>query len=195
MPRLDEVLQLSEALRAPIQQLVSGRVRPPYGLKGIAFELYSLGIRDFAVSGAVVPGAFRQPEEVLVLALMGDRPEVRIVEAIPFVLATRLFHVGMLHAYAELHDDLVQTRLAWLSDITLALGRDARFPVLIGNPRQLERLIKNCKRPTEPDSLGHPAESRQSPIWRRWNITYAGGIESFLDRAIQLAALSDGGRS
>jgi transcriptional regulator with XRE-family HTH domain len=190
IPRIDEIFRIAAALKIPIQKLMTGKSRPQIGLKGIAFELHDLGIKDYVISEAIVPGAFRRSEEVLVLALRGDRPDVRLIAAMPYVLARRRFHVGLTLAFANLHDRRVRARLAWLSEITLSLGRDSRFPVAIRTEAELERLIKRCKRPDEPDSLGYPSEKRPSPLWRRWNINFAGDLDAFLNRAIELAALN-----
>ena len=61
MPQLDEAVRLVEALHVPLQHLLTGKSRPATDLKGIAYELHDLGIRDFVVSDAAVPGAWRSP--------------------------------------------------------------------------------------------------------------------------------------
>ncbi len=187
-PQLDEAIRLADALHVPIQRLISGRNRQSEELKGIAQELYGLGIRDFIVAGATVSGAFRRPEQVLALALRGDRPEARIVEAIPFVLSRNRIHVRLTLAFADLYDPRVKSRLAWLSDLTITLARLGTLTMVPEVERRLEKLIKSVKKPEVPDDLGSPEEGRLSPIWRRWNVTYSGSIKAFQSRAGELSA-------
>jgi transcriptional regulator with XRE-family HTH domain len=190
---IEDLTRLATALHVPVQQFLTGNPRPALDLKGIAFELYQLGVRDYVVEGAAVPGAFRRPEEVVVLALRGDRPEARLIDAMPFVLATRPLNAGLALAYANHHDRRVQGRLAWLSDVTLALARKSTFPVALRKQGGLERLVKKVKKADEPDSLGHPGSARTGPLWRRWNITYGGTMDDFLRRARELAELDSPG--
>jgi DNA-binding XRE family transcriptional regulator len=187
VPQLDEALQIAEVLKAPLQQLLTGTIFPSIGLKGIAFELYHLGIRDYVVEGAVVPGAFRRPEQIVALTLKGDRPETRVIDAMPLVLASYKLNVSLTLAYADIYDRRVRARLAWLSDVTLSLGRLNTFPVPLRTQEGLEKFTKKVKRPDEPDSLGRPSVSISSPIWRRWNITYGGTLSDFLARVQDLA--------
>ena len=187
IPQLDEALRLAEVLKVPLQRFLTGKMLPPGGLKGIAFELNHLGVRDYVVEGARVPGAFRRSEQVVVLALKGDHPETRLIDAMPLVLATRPLNVGLSLAYADLHDRRVRARLAWLSDVTLALGKLSKFPVTLSTQEGLEKFKKKVKKPDEPDSLGHPGSRPSSPLWRRWNITYGGTMNDFLARTRDLA--------
>ncbi|HKB04898.1 MAG TPA: helix-turn-helix transcriptional regulator [Gemmataceae bacterium] len=184
---IDEVTRLAGALRVPVQQFLTGKTRPSADLRGIAFELYHLGVRDYLVEEAAVPGAFRPPEEVVVLALRGDRPETRLIDAMPFVLATHPLNQGLALAFANIHDRRVRVRLAWLSEVTLALARNSAFPVAVQKAGGLEGFVKRAKKADEPDSLGHPASARTGPLWRRWNITYGGTMDDFLQRARALA--------
>lgn len=187
VPQFDEALRLAEILKIPLQQFLTGKKSPPRGLKGIAFELYQLGIRDFVVEGAVVPGAFRRKEQVVVLALKGDRPETRLIDAMPLVLATQPLNVRLALAFATIHDRRVRARLAWLSDVTLTLSRLSTFPVPLRTQESLEEFKRKVKRPAEPDSLGNPGTKLPSPLWRRWNVTYGGTLDGFLQRARDLA--------
>ncbi len=186
IPRLDEALCLAGALKVPLEWLTAGRKFPRPDLKGIAVELHHLGIRDLEVSDAHVPGSFRHGEEVLVIALSGDRPEPRIVEAIPFLLARLRFRASLATAFAEYYDRRVRTRLAWLCDITLALSRLSTMPVSVESEANLKSLIKKGVKAAEPDSLGYPSSGKLPPIWRRWNITYAGTMDDFLRRTIEV---------
>ncbi len=187
-PNWEEVLQLAQALRVPLQRFLSGKTRPSVGLKGIAFELYHLGIRDYLVGGAEVPGAFRRPEQIIALVLRGDRPEARLVDAMPVVLATQKLNAGLALSFADAADRRVRVRLAWLCDVTLFLGRLSTFPVQLRAPEALEQITRKVKKPAEPDDMGHPGSRRASPLWRRWNITYGGTVDDFLARARTLAA-------
>jgi transcriptional regulator with XRE-family HTH domain len=185
-PTLDESLGLARALKVPLQRLISGRWQPATNLRGIAFELYHLGVRDLEVVEPSIPGAFRPLEQVLVLAVQGDRPDPRIIEAIPFVLARRRFNVPLIHAFAAIHDPRASHRLAWLSDITLAISRLATFPIELRTERQLEALIRSATPPNESDSLGHPQTARLPAVSKRWNVTYACDVQGFLQRTIDL---------
>lgn len=181
-----EAIRLCSVLRISVQRLMSGRSRPATDLRGLAIELFHLGLGDLEVNEPRVPGALRRPEQVLVLALKGDRPEPRVVEAIPFVLAHRRFGVSLTIAFANHYDPRVRHRLAWLSDITLTLARLADFPVELTWERQLSEFIRAGKKPAEADSLGHPTRRTLPPVSRRWNITYAGELSDFLRRTQEL---------
>jgi transcriptional regulator with XRE-family HTH domain len=197
VPRLDESLRLAEVLKVPLERLIERRWSPPTDLRGIAIELYHLGIRDLEVTNPQVPGSFRHVEEVLVLALEGNHPPSRVVEAIPYVLAQRTFHAWLVDSFATLHDSRVRTRLAWLSEITLALSRLSTMPVFVGgrSQAQLDAFVKFGSRSSEPDSLGHPSRGNLPPIWRRWNITYAGTLQDFLQRTIEVDAAFQSSRT
>lgn len=200
VPRLDEVVRLAEVLKVPIEWFIAGRCMPTYDLRGIALELYRLGIRDLQVSDPRVPGSARHREEVLVIAVSGDRPEPRIVEAVPFLLLQRYYIVELVTAFAGVFDKRALTRLAWLSEIAQTLNRSGAMPHLTwssasAGPAHLYALKKageqGLKKPTllpEPDSLGHPGSGHFSPIWRRWNITYAGTMDDFRRRTIEVHA-------
>src|SRR5687768_4680250 len=58
-PSLSETVQLCKALKIPVERLISARWRPTGDLRGIAFELFHLGIQDLEVDDPRVPGAFR----------------------------------------------------------------------------------------------------------------------------------------
>jgi len=187
VPNVAEATELARVLKIPWERLISGRDRPFAGLRGIAFELYHLGITDLQIAHPRVPGAFRRPEQVLALALRGDAPDPRIVEAIPFVLARQSFVVPLTLAFADIYDPRIRHRLAWLSQITLALDQSNRLPVAIESERQLSGLVRRARKPDQADSLGHPSRKKPSPIWARWNITYAGTLDEFHQRAIEVA--------
>lgn len=195
VPRLDEAERIASVLKVPIEWFLTGRTEPTTDLRGIAIELNNLGVWDLEVSEQRVPGSFRYAEEIVVLAVSGKRPEPRVVEAIPYVLAIRQLRPVCLDAFATVHDTSAPTRLAWLCEIALALSRQRSFPVEIRHEEQLHAIISRGKKSQELDSLGHPGTGPRSSIWRRWNITYAGTIDDFLRRAIEVhASLFESGR-
>jgi transcriptional regulator with XRE-family HTH domain len=185
-PGLDEVVRLAGALKVPLQWLTTGQWEPAADLRGIAIELARMGVSDLEVADPDVPGAFRPPEQIVVLALRGDRPEPRVVEAIPVVLALNSLNVPLTVAFADRYDPRVRTRLAWLSDVTLTLHRLSSFPLEVKREEQLGEFIRAAEKAREPDSLGHPREGKGPPIWLRWNITYAGDLQTFLARAREI---------
>jgi transcriptional regulator with XRE-family HTH domain len=188
LPRFDEAVRLAGALKLSLAELAYVRPRPSNHLRGIAVELYRMGLCDLEVAGAETPGSLRRAEEVVVLALRGDRPEPRVVEALPFVLARQRLRVSLLDAFVKLHDPRTGPRLGWLCEITLTLARRAGFPVELRDQRRLETLSKKWKRAEEPDGLGHPADSNLPPLWKRRNMTYAGKLEDFMARTVEAAA-------
>ena len=188
MPQFDEAVRLADALHVSLQKFVTGRDSQGAKLKGIAHELYRLGIRDLIVSDAAVPGAFRLPEQVIALALQGDRPEARIVEAMPFVLSKHRLNPKLALAFSELADPRNEARLAWLCDLTLTIARRGILAMTPEVERPLERIAKIVKKPVEIDDLGSPGNGLTSPIWRRWNINYSGKLDDFILRVQSLAA-------
>jgi transcriptional regulator with XRE-family HTH domain len=182
VPRLDEAVRLAEVLKVPLSWLTSSWKFPRPDLRGIAIELHHLGIKDLEVSDSQVPGSFRHGEEVLVIAVGGDRPEPRVVEAIPFLLARHKFRAPLAAAFAKYHDRRARGRVAWLSEITLALSQMNTMPLSIKSEAHLRALVGQGVKAPEPDSLGHPGDGKYPPIWRRWNITYAGTMKDFLRR-------------
>jgi transcriptional regulator with XRE-family HTH domain len=194
-PTLLQLTKLAEVLEVPLNRLLSGPERPAVSLQEIAFELRNLGIVDLSVGNAPIPGAFRPVEQIISLALAGDEPEPRIVEAIPAVLAWNTWRPDLLRAYARAHDPRVVSRVAWLADIALTIDRTHGFPGGVQNGQQLSRLLKLAKPARHPDDLGRPAAgTRLPPVSKRWNITYAANLATFLDRAKHLHALKNEGR-
>jgi transcriptional regulator with XRE-family HTH domain len=183
LPDLKDAVKLAVALKIPIERLLSGRWRPHTDLRGIALELYQLGVCDLEIASPRALGAFRRNEQVLAIVLQGDRPDPRIVEALPLVLSIREFNVPLAIAFADLYDARIRHRLAWLSELTLFFSKQTSwFPVDLRSERQLNQLIHGATKPKQSDSLGHPASKLSSPIWARWNIHYGGTIQSFKSR-------------
>lgn len=191
LPTLRQAVDLARALGVPLQWLLTGSTAPGDDVRGIAFELQNAGIVDLVVRGAVVPGAFRPLERVIALAVSGNQPEPRIVEAIPAVLAWNQWSPRLLRAYGRRPDSRVEIRLAWLADVALTIERTQGFP---GGCRQrgglesyIKRSIKPQARPVQEDDLGRPAEGDNlSPVWRRWRIRYAAPLTAFVERAQHL---------
>ncbi len=204
VPRLDEAVQLAKVLKVPLEFLTNGRCTPTYDLRGIAVELYRLGIRDLEVADPRVPGTFRHKEELLFLAVAGERPEPRVIEAIPYLLLLRHFLPKLVTSFAKVYDERALTRLAWLSEIALALVQVRTMPLVpfTGSdaargsiPSYLYGLIEEGEKALKPDSLGHPGTERFPPIWKRWNITYAGTMDDFLRRSIECHAAFEATRT
>ena len=86
-PALDQLLRIAKALDCSIERLLGGSDRPGTERRHLAVELRSLGIADLWIGDAVVPGAFRRAEELIPMAIAGEEPDPRIVEAIPAVLS------------------------------------------------------------------------------------------------------------
>lgn len=193
IPTLPQALQIARALDIPIQRLLTGSDRPGAGPADLAVELRRLGVVDLRVGDSAIPGSFRRPEEVINLAIAGEAPDPRIVEAIPATLA-----------WADLDPDLLvghtkaagtSRRLAWLADIALAIDRQSGFP---GGCRKgpLERFLRQADLPGESEpweDLGKPAtEPSTSPLWRRWRIAYDADLSQFRQRAEHLQSLRIG---
>jgi transcriptional regulator with XRE-family HTH domain len=193
IPTLPQVLRIARALDIPIQRLLTGSDRPGAGPEGLAVELRRLGVVDLRVGDPAVPGSFRCPEEVINLALAGEAPDPRIVEAVPVALAWADLDPDLLLAHARANG--TTRRLAWLADVALAIDRQAGFP---GGCHKgpLERFLRNTDLPaeTEPwEDLGKPAaEPSTSPLWRRWRITYDAELSRFRQRAEHLQSLRIG---
>jgi transcriptional regulator with XRE-family HTH domain len=177
-----------QVLQGPLERLLPHRDRPEVDLGELAFELRNLGLVDLKVGNTHVPGAFRPPEQVVSLAVVGDEPEPRVIEAIPALLAWNSWSVHLLKAYARTYQ--VLGRIAWLADVALTLNKTQGFPGGVLHSRQLARFLRLAKPSATPDNLGRPAgDAALSPVWKRWNITYAGKLADFQERATHLYTL------
>ena len=131
-----------------------------------------------------MPGAFRLPEEVLALAVSGDRPSTRVVEAVPAFLAWNTWNSLLLRAFAKSQDRRAASRLAWLADIAITIDDSRGFPGGCLGRQSLEAFIKRIPVPKKADSLGYVDKTgRLSPVSKRWNITYPASLEVFRLRA------------
>lgn len=198
-PSIPQLLKLAQALELPLQWFVTGSPRPGFDLRAVALELYHLGIVDLRVANAHVPGAFRPPEEILAWLLSEDRPDPRIVEAIPAVFAWNVWNPLLLEAYGKTKAPRVAPRLAWLADVALTLRHNRTFPGGFRDPMGLSAFVRRIQPADEPDDLGYPAPSRRLlPVSKRWNIGYAADLNVFYERAKHLHSLrreADGGEN
>jgi len=192
-PTIDLLFRVARALDVPVLRLISGSDRPGGELRDIAVQLRNMGVVDLWVQDAVVPCAFQQPEEVIVLAVQGHAPDPRIITALPAVLAWNAWDRRQLKAFCRKAEPRgrVVYRLAWLADIALAIHRRRGFP---GGCRtnQLTDFVRSVGRPEgkDWDNLGGPTGNEpRSRIWRRWMIKYDANLNEFEERAIVLAEL------
>ncbi len=190
---LRETVQLAEALHVPLEWFVTGKDRPGSTLPNIAAELWHLGIVDLIVPHARVPGTYRPQEEVLALAVGTERPEPRVIEALPAVLAWNRWRPGILEAFARVTHPKALTRLAWLTDITFFLERTGGFPGALRSGDELTAFLTTVDRPHDPDDLGQPGGPvPDQRIWKYWRITYAVELSAFRERAERLWSLREG---
>jgi transcriptional regulator with XRE-family HTH domain len=197
LPTLSQLAALAEHLAVPLQWFINGRVSADYDPAAIALELQYLGIADLLFNRVTVPGAFREPEQILALALRGDAPDPRIIEAIPYVLNSRpwfpfvqdqrSWNRWLLYAYAQRFDERVLRRLGWLIDIAFLIR--FKFPHRVDpeSDTALEWVKKQAwqARTQEEDSLGYPSQrpAQLPAVHKRWRITYATTVDAFVERA------------
>jgi transcriptional regulator with XRE-family HTH domain len=193
LPTLTQLVQLARTLALPLQWFLSGKNRPGSELRDLVIELRELGLVDLLVTDVRVPGAFRPTEQVLALTVCGDRPDPRLLESLPALLAWNDWQVRLLKAYARSEDRRALHRLAWLADIVLTIHKGKGFPGGCPGARRLAALANNSSPPVAPDSLGFSeSKSRLPPVSRRWNVTYPADLNVFRARAEHLQALLDG---
>jgi transcriptional regulator with XRE-family HTH domain len=189
-PTLAQLIRLAKVLEVPLQWFLNGHYEPGTDWRELALELYHLGIVDLLIEDPVVPGAFRPPEQVLALALIGDQPHPRVVEALPAVLAWNPWNPRLLEAYGYTYDARVAHRLAWLADLTLTIHQHRGFPGGCSDPVHLADFRKRIAPPQEADSLGYPGDDHHlPPVSKRWKITYAADLATFRNRAEHLNSL------
>jgi transcriptional regulator with XRE-family HTH domain len=190
-PTLPQLVCLARELGVALQWFFTGRNAPGLELSEVAIELRHLGVVDLFVPDAQAPGAFRPPEQIVAWAVRGERPDPRIVEALPAVFAWNRWDARLLSAYARAHDPRAAGRLAWLADVALTIHQGQRFPGGIVDPVSLSRFVTRTKPRTRPDDLGRPAVAAEElpPVSRRWHIGYAAGLEGFYSRACHLLSL------
>jgi transcriptional regulator with XRE-family HTH domain len=191
-PDLGHLLRLARALEAPLQRFLTGTDRPGAEWPDLALELRRLGLVDLWVAGALVPGAFRHPEEVAAACLATDSPEARVVEGLPALLSWNRWNPTLLRAFAKVAGRPVARRLAWLADVALTIDKQGGMPGGCVGRKDLTRFVDLIKVPPRDaawDGLGRPtAGAPTSPVWRRWRISYPATLETFRERAARLAA-------
>ena len=190
---LSEAVRLAKALHVPLEWFLTGKDRPGTTLPDIAAELWHLGIVDLNVPQARVPGAYRPEEEVLALAVGTERPEPRVIEALPAVLAWNHWRPGVLEAFARVTHPKALTRLAWLTEIMFLLERTGGFPGGLKGADGLTVFLTKVDRPHDPDDLGQPdGPTPDHRAWKYWRITYAVELSAFKERAERLWSLREG---
>jgi transcriptional regulator with XRE-family HTH domain len=200
LPTLPQVLRLARALAVPLQWFLTGSTTPGDEVPELALELHRLGVVDLLVPQAIVPGAFRPTEQVLALAVSGNQPEPRLIEAIPAVLAWNKWSPLLLRSYSYQQDLRAGIRLAWLADVALTIHRSGGFPGGCPQRRALEAYVRWwSKHPTQPareDDLGRGAAPEAlGPVWKRWKIRYDAPLSAFAERARHLHSLREHRRS
>jgi transcriptional regulator with XRE-family HTH domain len=200
-PTLAQLVRLARVLQISLQWFLNGSHGPGTDLADMAIELQHLGIVDLWVPEARVPGAFRPREELVALAVAGNEPEPRIVEALPAVLAWNTWDLRLVRAYARRHDARALNRLAWLADVALTIDKHHGFPGGCPARQTLSHLVSRVQPPQagngrkpapDLDGLGRPASDVPvHPVWKRWRISYAADLETFRNRAGRLKALLD----
>jgi transcriptional regulator with XRE-family HTH domain len=190
LPTLPQLIRLARALVVPLQWFLNGSVTPGTELPDFALQLQWLRIVDLVVPESLVPGAFRPTEEVLALAVRGNQPNPRIVEAIPAVLAWNRWSPSRLREYSRPRASKPSIRLAWLADVALTIHRTTGFPGGCPQQKKLESFVgplSKAKLPLTNDDLGRPGdEQKLPPVSRRWMISYDAPLASFFERAKRL---------
>ncbi len=190
LPTLPQLIRLARALAVPLQWFLSGSVVPGTEVADFALQLQWLKVVDLVVPDAVVPGAFRPTEQVLTLAVSGNQPNPRIIEAIPAVLAWNRWSPSRLRAYSRPRASRASIRLAWLADVALTIHRTTGFPGGCPQRKNLESFIgplSKAKLPLTNDDLGRPGkEHALPPVSKRWRISYDAPLSAFAERAKHL---------
>ncbi|CAN5400761.1 hypothetical protein BH10PLA2_BH10PLA2_14390 [soil metagenome] len=194
LPTLPQLIRLARALVVPIQWFLTGSVNPGTEISDLALQLQRLKIVDLFVPENLVPGAFRPTEEVLALAVRGNQPNPRIIEALPAVLAWNLWSPPRLREYSRPRKSKTSIRLAWLADVALTIHRTIGFPGGCPQFRRLESFVgplwSRLKLSLTEDDLGRPGETQViPPVSKRWHIGYDAPLASFIDRAVHLNSL------
>jgi transcriptional regulator with XRE-family HTH domain len=191
-PTPAQLARLAEALSVPLQWFLTGTLQPGREWRDIALELFQLGVVDLIVTGAVIVGAFRPPEQVVALVLGGDAPDPRVLEAVPAILAWNAWNRFLLDAYARSYDPRALRRLAWLADVVLTIDRGQGFPGGCVDRYSLSEFLRSVPAPETEDDLGRPPlGARLPPVSKRWGVTYPADLASFRERAERLLELRE----
>ena len=167
---------------------------PGTELTDISFQLQMLGIADLHVPNERVPGAFRSDEEVIALAVTGNAPSARIIEAMPAVLAWNAKNRFTLRLFADMYDPRIKYRVGWLADIAITIHQGQGFPGGCPYLSNLEEYVRELELERESlnyeDSLGFEKDSGQRPpVSLRWKMHYPAQLSVFRERAERLHAL------
>lgn len=191
-PSLKVLTKLARQLDVPLQYFINGCNEADSRPNSLTLELRGLGIIDLSAAKALVPGAFRDKEQVVALSLQGRAPDPRIVEAIPYVLLKHEWDAGLFVAYLKRYDARALYRAAWLIDIAQIIRDDVGVVGQRFSEASLTKVQEQAQKPNEPDSLGYPAidGKKLPPVHRRWNITFATEVQGFLNRALHLKELA-----
>ena len=188
-PTVDEALRLAAALDVSLEWLATGQEHPTESLADLAMELRYLGLVDLHVPGERIPGTYRRVEEIFTRAVAEERPEPRVVEAMPALLAWNRWNPALLDAFASataVHPR-TRNRLAWLCDITLLLERTGGLPRAIVDPSAVVAFVNKVDRPEQTDFLGRPpqeATGNRDRVMIYWKIAIYEDVRYFKDRAI-----------
>ena len=198
LPTLPQLIRLARALLVPLQWFLNGSVVSGTEVPDIALQLQWLGVVDLLVSDAVVPGAFRPTEQVLVLAVTGNQPNPRIIEAIPAVMAWNRWSASRLREYSRPRTSRESIRLAWLADMALTIDRTMGFPGGCPQRKNLELFVGRLSKANlrlRNDDLGRPGEENTlPPVSKRWKISYDAPLSAFAERAQHLSLQRQHGR-
>jgi transcriptional regulator with XRE-family HTH domain len=198
LPTLPQLIRLARALLVPLQWFLNGSVIPGREVPDFALQLQWLGVVDLFVSDTRVPGAFRPIEQVLVLAVSGNQPNPRIIEAIPAVMAWNRWSPSRLREYSRPRASRESIRLAWLADVALTIDRTMGFPGGCPQRKSLESFVgplSKGKLTLRNDDLGYPGEENAlPPVSKRWMIGYDARLSTFAERAEHLNLQRQHGR-
>lgn len=145
-PSLRILTNIARHLDVPIQFFINGSTQPENHLHQLTLELRHLGIIDLDISQAIVPGAFREREEVLALSLAGERPDTRVIEALPYVMLKQPWQIDLIVGFGRKHDRRAVYRAAWLAEIALVLQERLQFPCSSRTVKSLNKLIKRARK-------------------------------------------------
>jgi transcriptional regulator with XRE-family HTH domain len=196
LPSLPQLMKLARILIVPVQWFLTGTTVAGDELRDISMQLRALGIADLEVTNERVPGSFRYDEQVMALALCGNAPPARIIEAMPTVMAWNVRSPLALEIFAKIWPGLLY-RLAWLADIAVTIHENQGFPGGCPALVNLEIFLNTAKRewaeqkpPPEEQQLGFGFDVPQRPpVSSRWKILYPAPLASFRERAERLNAM------
>jgi transcriptional regulator with XRE-family HTH domain len=191
-PSLRILTNIARHLDVSLQYFIIGQNQPEEHPHQLTLELRNLGIIDLDSSQAIVPGAFREREQVLALSLTGDSPDPRVIEALPYVLLLHSWDAETFIAFSKRFDKRAHYRAAWLIQIALIIRDELLSSRNIRREQALERIVMKARKSINLDDLGYPSNhpDKLSHIYRRWNIDYATTIDEFLARGKKLHELT-----